>query len=104
MGRFAKQIAILTEQHATEGRGPIEQQGVGKPIASILIRGENINPAKAQARGDRTANVMVHVERQTQGRSPDARNFARPGVSPACARSDATSRQSCSMRASICCL
>ena len=46
-GRFAQQILVLTEEHASERVRPVEQRCIVDLVVVVLVRREDIHPACA---------------------------------------------------------
>ncbi len=40
---FGQEVVILGEQHASQFRGPVEDFGIGRPPAAVLLDGEHVD-------------------------------------------------------------
>lgn len=74
---LSQEILVLAEQDTTQCGRPVKKDGIGKTRGSILLRGEDIHPMDTESVSNRFGNMDVHVEGETQGSWPSARNRLR---------------------------
>jgi len=60
--RLDNQILILGEEGAAKHPGTVEQISIGQLRGRILESGQHIHPLSPQPGGNRTRDVLVHVQ------------------------------------------
>ncbi len=83
LGRLSQKIFILTEEHATKIRSPIQQSGIVELGGPVQLGGQDVHAAENQRPCDRSGHVNIQVEAEAHASLPSSRSLLRRGDSVA---------------------